>query len=300
MNSLRSSKDVKYFSLMELVIVVAVMAVISGGVIAAYDGMQASSAKGVSAKTIAELSSTIRNYTVINKTAPNNFDSLLAMAGAQTAESEAEATFLPEDLKEKLIVTSLDPAAIKSLIAAGITTVRHLNTEGNGDNLGTTELTTTLDANSQAAFVGNLRDIDIPNRAFDTPRTGSSAGSPKNRGRGFEHTLVAGATGADTSDLMLWEAGVGGEDNIKLGADANDQLIAFGIGNNCTLVGADRIGIDGAPTFADVAKNEYSRFIVLYNVGPVGDEFDTARLQAVLCTHGDYLEEDMGEYSGQL
>ena len=54
MKSFKASKNVKYFSLMELVIVVAVMAVISGGVIAAYDGMQKSAAQGTAAKTIAD------------------------------------------------------------------------------------------------------------------------------------------------------------------------------------------------------------------------------------------------------
>ena len=51
---MKSSKIHKYashFSLMELVIVVAVMSIVSGGVIAAYSGMQKTAGQGTSAKT---------------------------------------------------------------------------------------------------------------------------------------------------------------------------------------------------------------------------------------------------------
>lgn len=298
MKSFKASKNVKYFSLMELVIVVAVMAVISGGVIAAYDGMQKTAAQGTAAKTIAELSSAIRNYTAINKTAPNNFDSMLAANAAGVPGTEVLAGFIPAKIAGKMVSADISIKAISALQSAGITVVRHLDLDANGVNDGSTAIGT-VDVAGQPAFVGDLDDIDIPNRAFDTPRSGSSANSPKNRGRGFEHVLFAGVDTGTSSDLIVWKAGDGGINNIKIGAAADDQLICLGIGNNTTIVGSDRIGIDGAPTYGSVEKHEYSRYIALYNVGPVGAEFATARLQTVVDTRGDFLDEEMAEFSGQ-
>ena len=141
------------------------------------------------------------------------------------------------------------------------------------------------------------RGIAIPSRIHETPRPGSG----RNRGRGFERELVVG------DPVLVWNSnrsgGTGGYDNVKLGADPNDIIIIFGLGNDASMVGANRGGTNlaSAPTFGKIrnGKYDYGRYLVAYNVGPLGSEFSKAKLQVVLNTHGDFVDEMIAEHLGQ-
>jgi len=286
-----SKKVQKFFSLMELVIVLAIAAIVAGGALASYDGMQATAAQGVASKDIATISSAIRNYTAIEKSAPNDFDSMLAATydvSATALTGVDDAGVLPTKINGKLVQDALSSDQVDALNNAGITTARYLDAVGNNPADGTYTLAAPDAAGATGTTtVGSVTNIDIPNRAFDLARVGSN-----NRGRGFSRTLVTGDT------VQTWDA-TKVENNQKLGAADDDILVAFGLGNNCSIVGADKAGLASAPTYGNVEKNEYSRYIVLYNVGPSASPFSKAKLQAVLDTRGDFLDEELAEYSGQ-
>ncbi len=70
------------FTLLELLVVVAIIAIIAGAIISSYDGLDDTAAASTSSHTTASCDQIIRQYTVINNTAPNKFDSGLDSAGA--------------------------------------------------------------------------------------------------------------------------------------------------------------------------------------------------------------------------
>ena len=239
------------------------------------------------------MSQTIRNYTAINKSAPNSFDSLIASTYAEDTEpltpllAPTDLSILPLSITtSKITPGQLTEDQANSLIAAGITTLRYVDVLGNGNTDGVQ-----LDAKCPTGmkpYINSIAGIDIPNRAFDMPSHAMTPAMAKNRGRGFAHQITTGDT------VQFWKTGPGSENNIKVGADESSVLIALGVGNNCTLVGDDRIGIQGAPTYANVAKNEYSHYIALYDVTPA-----TAKLITVRATRGDLPDEELAELSSQ-
>jgi prepilin-type N-terminal cleavage/methylation domain-containing protein len=293
------------FTLLELLIVVAILAIVSGGVLVAYDGLETKSAQGAASHAMAATDSSIRAIVSLNRTAPNSLDSLIAGTPADGTQSVAAIPAgavvignLPSKLVGKITVsTAMTAAQTTALTKAGITQLRYVDLAGNDSTCAPTCTLTTgqAGATSTPAVVGTLASIDIPNRIFDIPREGSG----KNRGRGYSHTLVA----AGGSPVMTWSAGAGGINNTKLGAAADDVLIAFGLGNNASIfrpaTGPSSVSLAQAPNYGNTAKHEYNRFVLLYNIGPAAAPFGKAKLQAVVDTFGDFVDEELAEFSGQ-
>lgn len=290
----------KGFTLLELLVVVAILAIIAGGMAVAYSGLESQSAKGEASHGIAGIDSAVRTFTSVRRAAPSNLDSLLAATPGDGTQSPATITggeliktLSAGKLANKLQVATLTAAQQKALVNAGITKLRYIDAAGNVDTDGVAALTTTA-LDGTAASVDNIKKADIPARIFDAPREGSG----KNRGRGYTHALAA----ADA--VAVWKAGAGNVDIIKLGAKADDVLVAFGLGNNATMYEADRTAVGdvtlaSAPSYQDVAKSEYGRYILLYNLGSAADPYAKAKLQAVVDAKGDFLDEELAEYSGQ-
>lgn len=293
-------KDQRGFTMLELLVVVAILAIIAGGLLVAYDGLEKKSALAEASHGIAGLDGAVRNFTSLRGTAPDNLDSMLAATPVDGTQSPATITggadiaSMSSSLLGKITPTALTAAQRSALIKAGITKLRYIDAAGNVDTCAPTCTLATLDAAGVAGVVGNISKTDIPNRLFDIPRDGTG----RNRGRGYSHTLAA------LDMVQVWDAGVGGINNLKVGAAATDVLIAFGLGNNSTITSVDDTAVGDthlaqAPVYPDVKKSEYGRYVLLYNVGPSGLDFTKARLQAVVDAKGDFLDEELAEYSGQ-
>lgn len=288
------------FTLLELLVVVAILAIVAGGLIVAYDGLEKRSALAEASHGIAATDNAVRSFTTLRGVAPNKLDSLLAAVPGDGTQSPAaitnpavEVAILSGSLAGKIAPAALTAAQRVSLANAGITTLRYIDAAGNVTGAGPFALTT-LAADGTAASVGDITKADIPVRIFDVPREGAG----KNRGRGYSHTLADGDT------VSVWSPGAGGINNTKLGAAATDVLIAFGLGNNSTITQIDPTArgdahLSTVPTYPDVSKQEYSRYVLLCNVGPLGSEFPKARLQAMVDAKGDFLDEELAEASGQ-
>jgi hypothetical protein len=59
------------------------------------------------------------------------------------------------------------------------------------------------------------------------------------------------------------------------------------------------VKLSGAPYYSDVPANLYSRFVLLYHLGPAAAPLAKAKLQAVVDARGDFLDEEFAEYTGQ-
>ena len=317
----------KNFTLLELLIIVAILAIVGGGLVASFEGLQAQAAKASATNTIASLQNSIRTYQAMEGQLPSNVDSLLA--AAPTAASLSTTAFTintgtvvatgidtfvgPEDnddlknylgsskMGEKVVAQVLTPTQVGNLIAAGITSARYL--DSSALVAGTLAIPDADGETSQN--IGAIADIDIPQLGFNVPRPGDN----RNRGRGFEYVLNGVSA---TQEFAVW----GGQnaaspaadyDNTKVGADPLAVLVAFGIGPDSSIVvggkadtrtddkslgNAGQIG--SAPYYGDVSKSTYPSYVMLVDV-----QQNPARFVCVVDARGDFLAEEFAEQSGQ-
>lgn len=307
----------KGFTLLELLIVVAILAIIGGALIAAYDGMTRNAAQGAATNTIASLSQMTRNHAAVEKRLPNNLETLM-MAGVTTATYEAAtadsvasavtapelAPFIPTKLAGKLKAVELTKAEVANLVAAGITRLRYIDK-------GAVPATITSDAPYTFPFPaadgttgpkvnGPLSSIDIPAHAYDAPRPGTA-----NRGRGFAlglgdtHTTGTGASGV-TLPVWAWnttDLKANAYDNVKVGASPTAKLVALGVGNYSTLIRTENANnkyLASAPFYGNVQKQEYNHYVLLIDVSK-----SPARFVAAVDTLGDFLDEEFAEVTSQ-
>ena len=275
----------KYFTLLELLVIVGILAIVGGSLITAYDGLTAQAAKATATHSIAGVTNSVRAYNVTEGKLPNNLESLLAVTPTtvsfDTASFDNVATVVDTDyakagllgskLAGKFGISELTETQLDNLRAAGIDTVRYIDLLGNDE--ATADLTIENASGTAAAQVGAISKIDIPQLAFGVPRNGSG----RNRGRGFAFDISAVAETA--VKFMVWASvdpasPVATFDNVKVGADATAVLVGFGIGNDSTIVGVDsgksgavgNVRFNSAPFYGDVAPNEYSHYIMLVDV----------------------------------
>jgi len=304
------------FTLLELLIVVAILAIIGGGVLVAYDELDDKVSEGVSAHDLASLDSAVRSFTAATRQAPNHLDSMLAADYPGATEAEDGTTVLtgvarllcmhrnwdpPADTGKGFDVT-LTQGMLDALNAAGITHLHYVDALAN-DATGPFPITLDIpDADGNPNHEANsILEVDIPSRVFELPRPGDAR-----RGRGFAKRLAAGdpvlrwIPNRSTSDPTNPHDG-GGYDNTKIGAGPEDVVLIFGLGNHATCVGATngRVQMSSAPVYGKNLPHQYGRYLLAYNVGPESGHFDKARLQVVMNTHGDFVDEMISEHSGQ-
>ena len=307
------------FTLLELLVVVAILAIIGGAALTSLDGLDFQAAKGVATNSIASVENTVRQFTVLEGRLPNNLESLMATtpAGATYVAAmldstgtqggnEAKAACLGSKVAGKFTIAVLTDAQIanlKSALVDGKSTVapyiRAIDVGGN-DNT-PSDLTITAADGTAATNVGAIGDITIPMQAFDAPRPGSN----RNRGRGFAIDLNSVTTGLQ---LMVWSGQIPAApvplyNNVKIGANPAAVLVGLGIGNYSDVVstsgdsGTGQVGesrFAHAPFYGAVAKNEYPNYILLVDVNQ-----SPAKFVAAVDPRGDFLAEEFAESTGQ-
>lgn len=322
----RVKKQQGGFTLLELLVVVAILAAIAGGLLVAYDGMEAKAAKGQATFNIAAIDKGVRAFKVVTGSFPNELDSLLTdglsavtcaagtsctataatAAGAGTAGSGfyaglhsnlqgADGSVLTAE--GKLGLYALDAADVTALANAGVTSLRQIDDATNAVGV-------------------------IPNRDFDDlPRGKGLVVSP----------LVAGSVVPVVESEGLGAAASPGgciapfngacnrlNDITGLVPAIQHIVVALGVGNNSSIIsdatGASAAHFSEAPFYTDVRKDQYGRFLALFHLASdngagggiaddgiitPGERFSTARFVGIIDSKGDWLDEEYAEFTGQ-
>ena len=289
------NRKVSGFTLLEVLMVVAMLAIVGGAIITSYGGLEGKAAKGSATHTIAAVEEAFRVFAATEGGLPDNLESLLAAtpttpayvaAEADNGAADASATgaafagILGAKVAGKFTIVDTDPAP---LVAAGSSKIRYLDLKGNG--VGGVSLDI-KDAAGNATTVGNILDISIPQHAYEAPRP-----TNKNRGRGY----YVNAVGGTAVPMAVWNAGDAGYNNVKVGANPSAVLVGLGLGNMSSLIGEGVFtNLAHAPYYGTVAKHEYNHYIALIDVS-----VSPAKLVCIVDSRGDFLDEEFAEATGQ-
>lgn len=267
------------FTLLELLVVVAILAAIAG---TATIMLQDTDRKGAAAAHVAmmdELSKGIQTFRVLNRGLyPNNFDSLLRTATASIADTTGatDSGMLSTDLAANMTVGLLTAGDITALSEVGITTTRVIDNSALPADWAAGDCLT--GASIKAAMESKKGNV-TPQNVF-RPAAANGCGAATNS------ALVAGG------NAYLWNTA----GNERVNAGATDRLIAFGVGPDSNLFNPSIIGaLSNSPVYRHVAPTEYNRFIVLWNTGPAATPVGQATFQAIVDGAGDTKDEELGE-----
>lgn len=247
------------FTLLELIVVIAILAIIAGALLAAYDGLERRAGRSQSSFNSSGVDRAVRTFKVLNGSFPDRLDNLCS--------GNANIDILASDLVTKAGLTpyQIQSAETNALARAGLTAVMQAGS-----------------AAVRTAMVGKLM-----NRALDTTPDGIG-------------TLTALSTGSYvaqvTSTNLL-------KSIANLGRPA-DRVIALGLGQSSSIVkptSSTGSGFASAPFFTNVRRDEYGRFLLLFQTvsdengnGAIdaGEQLTEARFVGVIDALGNFIEEN--------
>lgn len=313
------------FTLLELLVVVAILAAIAGTATVALQDTDARAAAAAHVAMMDELNKATMTFYALSgteKSFPDNYDSLLqadtgfATAGAGTAL----LSILDAGASANLAVVAIDADTRTLLDDRGITQMRVAYGDADGPIAGPTAAAALCGSPDGTAT--DLTDVDlhaiinskanqtVAGLIYTNGNTGDDTG-----GCGASHVLAAG------SNVAIW---TGGSERI-LGTDAGTVTapaaatlatitgsaadtpvyMAVGFGFNTTLFDTSNLGgMTSVPVYRHVAKDDYNRFIGLYEIGTVGTAAGSyaagtnLKFIAVVDGAGDTKEEELGEWDG--
>ncbi|WP_306549284.1 type II secretion system protein [Desulfobulbus sp.] len=291
------------FTLLELLVVVAILAAIAGTATIALKDTDARASAAAHVTMMDELNKGISTFRVLQRNVlPNRFDSLMASdLGTATGIDAIPTAALGFDGATEAFPAAIT-ADIQGIMAdAGITELRYID--------GTATPPDAV-AGSEDCTNAHIQDLIASKR--NAVVAGNIFMSEDANGCGMSVTL----SGASTTDPigLYWMGGqerltgqpgpTGEFDGTNLATATGNAYLLTGIGPSSTLFDANTLGgMTTVPVYRHVKPNEYNRFIAVWNVG----EYDGAgnivaadqlNLTAIVDGALDTKEEELGEWDG--
>ncbi|MBL0711897.1 MAG: type II secretion system protein [Colwellia sp.] len=298
------------FTLLELLVVVAILAAIAGTASIALQDTDARASAAAHVVMMDELNKGIRTFRVLNKnTLPTNFDSLIQTTAP---DGKTDAAQLSVSAIEDVALFALTAPVAEILDAGGINSLRYVHADAAADPDGE----------------GNCADVEalIKSRG-NAVVAGNIFLSPAASGCGYSASLAdddaaAGYQYTSAANIMLWTGGaerIIGQDGeafdttkiavttgaITAGVAGAPVMMAVGLGPSSNLFNANDLGgLTTVPVYRHVSGTEYNRFTALFNIGKVNatsdgiDAADQVSLAAIVDGAGDTKEEELGEWDG--
>ncbi|WP_415901933.1 type II secretion system protein [Neptuniibacter sp. QD29_5] len=307
------------FTLLELLVVVAILAVIAGAVISNMDGKEEGAAQATAVHTMATLENSMNVYNVSEKRLlPGGLDSLLCSSGVTTGGSGSVASGslatvisgtelklsnntntsnvpkvhggLTSDLYEKIEIVEVTSSAVSSFADKGLTSLRYAagslcDGTGYGDD--------------------NVLPVDVTKPSLIFADSVVEDGEWE-FGAGAEIDLTGAMTGTQAIPLAFFN------EPAELGQDEDAVLAVFGVGPAADLSSV----IARAPQDGNAPADKYANFSIVVKVAEcssgtaesldancnevsewkeVGEEME---IVAVLDAGGDGYDDEIAEAKG--
>ncbi|MGE0713053.1 MAG: type II secretion system protein [Planctomycetota bacterium] len=260
------------FTLIELVVVLAILVILAAGVVAKLDVLQLRANKGVASSDMAAVSRMIQTYVVANNHYPDGFDSLLVDpdgAGATAPNAlwgqlDPQLLGTPTPNPTKLILGgNLSDNEVRSLTRMGISTL--------------------YDADGSAAFTG------FPSDGFTIKRTIAASVPVAILNSTLNGAAAPGEGDADAIMQRLYPT------STPIGTPpANTRVVLFGLGPRSTIVGRDGL-MQSAPLYANSGDRTrfYARYLLAFEVSSTGSR---ARFLGAFGADADRIDEEIQEF----
>lgn len=298
------------FTLLELLVVVAILAAIAGTAAIALQDTDARASAAAHVAMMDELNKGIRTFRVLNKnTLPTNFDSLIQTTAT---DGTTGAAVLGVAAIEDIALVDLIEGSAENLNAVGINSLRyaHADAAANPDGEG--------DCSDIEALIASRGNAVVAGNVFLSPEAngcGYSVAIDDQDGAtdGFQYTTPAKvAVWTGGYERVLGQAGQGFDattittDGTALTAApvGAPVLMAVGLGPSSNLFNANDLGgMTTVPVYRHVSETEYNRFVALFNIGTTtsGTAWtanEQVTLTAIVDGAGDTKEEELGEWDG--
>ncbi|MCG8492382.1 MAG: prepilin-type N-terminal cleavage/methylation domain-containing protein [Sneathiellales bacterium] len=284
------------FTLLELLVVVAILAAIAGTATIALQDTDARASAAAHVAMMDELNKGIRTYRVLNRNElPNNWDSLLDNTGAILANADDEVLGIQD-----ITTFALDATMVTALNDIGIENLRAVDPAADPDGEGDcSDLQGLINNRGNAVVAGNIfLSASANGCGVDYPVTGTPTVAIWSGGQ--ERVLGSGAP------ELAFDAGTGALDAAGSTVDAK-ILMAVGAGPSSNLFDASSLGgLTSVPVYRHVAQDQYNRFIILFHIATIQDvagtntavSVDQVSLAGVVDGAGDTKEEELGEWDG--
>ena len=298
------------FTLLELLVVVAILAAIAGTATIALQDTDARASAAAHVAMMDELNKGIRTFRVLNKnTLPTSFDSLLEVADASTSTIPAAGAFAGTTLGDLIAIEDIATIALTADMAEGLVdggldklqVIDNAATTAEGFSCATDALQDTIASRKNSTVAGNI---------FMTPdANGCGASAEIVDGQtvaiwtgGFERVMGQPGQGFDAGTFTVTG------NAVTAGVEGTPILMVVGIGPSSNLFNANDLGgMTTVPVYRHVSEIQYGRFMALFNIGTWGDDgtgtqkmlpSDQVVLTAILDGAGDTKEEELGEWDG--
>jgi prepilin-type N-terminal cleavage/methylation domain-containing protein len=303
------------FTLLELLVVVAILAAIAGTATIALQDTDARASAAAHVAMMDELNKGIRTFRVLNKNAlPTGFDSLIQTTSNDT--TFAGAAPLSVAAIEDIALTALPDGAAEIMEAGGISSLQYAHADAGSDPDGAE------DCSNIEALIGSRGNAVVAGNIFLSPAANGCGytwdnedsdaadgfqlnGTPQVALWGGGYERVMGEAGSSMDAQIAFAAGA---ITVTLDADADTPdpaaLMAVGLGPSSTLFNANDLGgMTSVPVYRHVSETEYNRFIALFNIGTLDAAAaivpgDQVSLTAIVDGAGDTKEEELGEWDG--
>ncbi len=297
------------FTLLELLVVVAILAAIAGTAVVALQDTDARASAAAHVAMMDELDKGIREFRVLNKNQyPDRYDSIMQSAGALGSTGTVMINISAIDPAD-LVPMTLSTVTAAGEAAAGDTVVSRLS------DIGITTLRVAYDTTTGTLDPAGDGDCDDYTGLIASRGNAVVAGniflSPEANGCGANHTI------ANATNVLIWGGGSERITGEPLGAGPDFDgtnfaaaqaglpvMMAAGLGPNSTLFDKRILGgLSTVPVYRHVSETEYNRFIALFNIGTTNGTatptaIDQVLLVAIVDGAGDTKEEELGEWDG--
>lgn len=307
----RKQKNQDGFTLLELLVVVAILAAIAGTATIALQDTDARASAAAHVAMMDELNKGVRTYRVLqHNVLPNNLDSLLSLSGSTYA-------LLPNDDGEVLAISTVGMGDLINGVNGimgdiGMEQLRYINADASGDELpddvtscAVATLQATISDRGNAVVAGNIFNGPAGNGCGESVTL--LADTPVAYWTGTAERIVGpGAFGEAIYTPSDSGGSMGGTDAVT---DAVAPImLAVGFGPSSSLFNTETLGgMTSVPVYRHVSPDQYNRFIGLFKVATStynGSTWGTPVMTdqvafiGVVDGAGDTKEEELGEWDG--